>query len=151
MSHPYVIIHPNSSGTIDLKPHFAGFFGQNGKVVTPTFTLEENLGTGIFAPSINDCTLTIQATQPDAEGVYQLNVTVNDGETTFTQPFGIIITADATMDISPAWDESSIRVKSREFFTLDGKQVSSLKPHETYLMRVTDTEGHTHSAKIIKD
>ena len=151
MSHPYVIIQPNSSGTIDLKPHFAGFFGQNGKAVTPTFTLEENLGTGIFAPSINDCTLTIQATQPDAEGVYQLNVTVNDGETTFTQPFGIIITADATMAISPAWDESSIRVKSREFFTLDGKQVSSLKPHETYLMRVTDTEGHTHSAKIIKD
>ena len=38
IAHPYLIIKPNGQGTIDLRQHFAGFFGQNGMTVTPTFT-----------------------------------------------------------------------------------------------------------------
>ena len=40
MAHPYVMIQPNGSGAIDLKPYFIGFFGQNKNVVTPTFTVD---------------------------------------------------------------------------------------------------------------
>jgi hypothetical protein len=150
MSHPYLMIQPNSSGTIDLKPHFAGFYGQNGKSATPTFSLDEQ-GYGMIAPSISGSTLTIHAIQPDSQGIAYVNVTVDDGETTFTQRFGIAITADAATAISPAWHESSIQVKSREFFTLDGKKVTTLRAQETYVMRVTDIEDHTHSFKIIKN
>ena len=151
MAHPYLVIQPNTSGTIDLKAHFAGFYGQNGKSATPTFSLEDQIGYGTIVPSINGSTLTIQAIQPDTQGISYVNVTVDDGETTFTQRFGIAITADVSKAISPAWDESSIQVKSREFFTLDGKKVTTLRAQETYVMRVTDSEDHTHSFKIIKN
>jgi hypothetical protein len=39
----------------------------------------------------------------------------------------------------------------REFFTLDGRQVTTMQSHETYIMRTTDAEGHRQSVKIIKN
>ena len=92
MAHPYVMIEPNGRGTIDLSEHFAGFFGQNGKSATPTFTLDQDIENGIYAPSIDGTTLTVSATMPDTESVGVFNVTADDGETTFTQRFGVAIT-----------------------------------------------------------
>ena len=94
MAHPYIVIAPNGSGTIDLKEHFAGFFGQNGKAVTPTFSLDEDIATGTYAPSIDGTTLTVKATMPDNESIGVFNVTCTDGETTFTQRFGVAITGE---------------------------------------------------------
>ena len=149
MAHPYLVIEVNGSGTLDLKPYFAGFFGQNGKSVTPTFSLDTDMATGLYAPSIDGTTLTVKATKPDTECIGSFNVTVNDGETTFTQRFGVVITGGEQTAIRPAWSENGLNVVKREFFTLDGRQVSTLQSHEVYLMKVTDSEGRVHSVKIL--
>jgi len=152
MAHPYLAIEPNGSGTIDLKPYFIGFYGQNGKSVTPTFSLDNNMTNGVYAASIEGAALTVKAIMPNASGVYQLNVTVNDGETTFAQRFGIVITGEAQSAIQPVWSEDGMTVVKREFFTLDGRALAphaTLTPHQTYLMKVTDSEGRVHSVKIM--
>jgi hypothetical protein len=96
MAHPYIVIQPNGQGSIDLKPYFAGFYGQNGNSVTPSYSLDEGFDNGIYAPSINGSTLTVRATKPDTQFVGRFNVTVNDGETSFTQPFGVAISGQTT-------------------------------------------------------
>ena len=99
VAHPYIVIRPNGSGSIDLKPYFAGFYGQNGKHITPTFSLNDTPPTGLWAPSIDGSTLTVNAIKPDTESIGSFNVTVNDGETTFTQRFGVAITGPAVAGI----------------------------------------------------
>ena len=152
MAHPYIIITPNGSGTIDLKEHFAGFFGQNGKTVTPTFSLDKDIATGTFAPNINGTTLTVSATMPDTETIGVFNVTCTDGETTFTQRFGIAITGKAeTVGIVGADPITARDIVSREFFTLDGKRVTKMQPMEVYLMKETTSDGNTRTTKVIKN
>ena len=92
LSHPYVIIAPNSSGTIDLKEHFAGFYGQNGKAVTPTYMADflENA----FDISVDGSILTVKSFDTPCTGYCV--VEVNDGETTFMQRFGVAVTSEAT-------------------------------------------------------
>ncbi len=96
MAHPYIVIEPSGSGSIDLKPYFAGFYGQNGKSVTPTYSLDEDITTGLYAPSIDGSTLTVAATKPNTQFVGSFYVTVNDGETTFKQRFGIAAIGETT-------------------------------------------------------
>ena len=102
IAHPYIIVSPNNSGTIDVKPFFAGFYGQNDKynTVTPTFSVatESNL----FTPSVNGSVVTA-ATGPNG-GIGTILVTVNDGETTFTQRFGVAVTGTTTgiTEITPS-------------------------------------------------
>ena len=146
MAHPYVIIQPNASGTLDVKPYFAGFYGQNGKAVTPTYTVAPQ--STLLTASVNGSVVTVNATQQS--GVGTILVTVNDGETTFTQRFGVAITTDATSAIRPQTSDANPIVR-REFFTLDGRQVSQMQSHETYIMRTTDADGRQHSVKIIKN
>ena len=95
MAHPYIIMATNGEASIDLKQHFAGFYGQNGQSVTPSYTLDKQTN-GLYAPRIDGSTLTVKATKPDTQSVDWLNVTVSDGETTFTQRFGVAITGGAT-------------------------------------------------------
>ena len=161
MAHPYIVIAPDGDGTLDLKPYFAGFYGQNGKAVTPTYSLDAGLasspedganGNGVYACSINGSTLTVSATKPHTESIHSLYITVDDGETTYSQRFGLAIVGNGSEGIMPAaWSEEGMTVVKREFFTLDGRQASSLQPHEVYLMKVTDSEGREHSVKIIKN
>ena len=99
MAHPYVLIAANGSGSIDLKPHFAGFYGQNGHSVTPTYSLDEALEGGIIATSIDGSTLHVQALKPDTYSINNVNVTVSDGQTSFTQRFGVAV-VDAVTGIS---------------------------------------------------
>lgn len=146
IAHPYVMLQPNASGTLDVKPYFAGFYGQNGKTVTPTYTVAPQ-GT-LLTASVNGSVVTVNAAQQS--GVGTILVTVNDGETTFTQRFGVAITTDATSAIRPQTSDANPIVR-REFFTLDGRQVSQMQSHETYVMRTTDSDGRQHSVKIIKN
>ena len=152
MAHPYLMLQPNASATLDLKPYFAGFYGQNGKAVTPTYTVNL-LPNGVYTASVSSNILTVQAVKPDTEGVYSVDVTVDDGETTFTQRFGIAITTDAATAINGQWSmvNGQCPIVRREFFTLDGRQVSTMQSHETYIMRTTDAEGRQQSVKIIKN
>ena len=149
MAHPYVILEPNGSATLDLKPYFAGFYGQNGNGVTPTFSVDL-LPNGVYTASVEGSTMQVSAIQPNAGGIYSVNVTVADGETTFTQRFGVAITG-ATAAIHSVWSDNGVPVVKREFFTLDGCRVSSMQSHETYIMQTTDVNGLTRSVKIIKN
>jgi len=149
MAHPYVIVQPDGQGAIDLKEHFAGFYGQNGKSVTPAYIVEI-LDGSLCTASFNDQKLVVSAVGPKTSGVASLNVTVNDGTTTFTRRFGVAVTGEPTA-IQPAWSEDSIQVARREFFTLDGRSVTTMKSHEVYLMKVTDTEGNVYTMKVIKN
>ena len=95
MAHPYIMVATNGETSIDLKQHFAGFYGQNGQSVTPSYTLDKQTN-GLYAPRIDGSILTVKASKPDTQSVGWLNVTVSDGETTFTQRFGVAITGGAT-------------------------------------------------------
>jgi len=148
MAHPYVIIEPKGSATIDLKQHFAGFYGQNGKSVTPTYTADE-LDNGTFQPSFDGSVMTIKDLGSGRGYVQPFNVYVNDGETAYSQRFGVIVTGEAKTAISDVWNEDGMKVVKREFFTLDGKKVEKMQSHEVYLMQVTDSEGHQHTVKVI--
>ena len=146
MAHPYLIIEPNGQSTMDLKPYFAGFYGQNGKVVTPSYTIETE-GNGLFTATVEGSMLTIVANSQG--GVAFVPVTVNDGETTFTQRFGVAITGELSAIQTPTTDIDKIEAVKREFFTPDGHQVTALKAHGVYVMKVTDKQGTIHTAKII--
>jgi hypothetical protein len=145
MAHPYIVMEPNNEATLDLKPYFAGFYGQNGKAVTPTYTVDylENH----FSPSIDGSVLTVKSLDVPCKGFCEVNV--NDGETTFTQRFGVIVMGDATAIQKPTVDFDQIEAVKREFFTPDGRQVSALKAHGVYVMKVTDKQGSVHTAKVI--
>ena len=147
MAHPYVVVEPNGMATLDLKPYFAGFYGQNKKAVTPSYRLPDETNGGFIA-SIEGSALKIHSSS-GAQGIGRVNVTVDDGETTFTQPFGIIISGEWTAIQKPTVDFNQIEAVKREFFTSDGRQVSTLKSHGVYVMKVTDKQGTVHTAKII--
>lgn len=146
MAHPYVIIAPNSTQTIDVKPYFAGFYGQNGHAATPSYSVATT--SNLFTPSVAGSVVTAQAGA--AGGVGYIDVTVDDGETTFTQRIGVAVTGETT-GIHTVWSEDHIDVAKREFFTLDGKQVGQMRSHEVYIMKITDVKGNVHTVKIIKN
>ena len=145
MAHPYVVVEPNGLATLDLKPYFAGFYGQNKKAVTPSYRLPDETNSGFIA-SIEGSVLKLQSY---AQGIGRVNVTVDDSETTFTQRFGVIVTGDATAIPKTTVDFNQIEAVEREFFTSDGRQVSTFKSHGVYVMKVTDKQGTVHTAKII--
>ncbi len=91
MAHPYVILDLNSSTTINLKEHFIGFYGQNGKAVTPTY-IADHKEKCPFDVSIDGSLLTVMSSNTPGTGV--CFVQVNDGETTFTQRFGVAVYND---------------------------------------------------------
>ena len=94
--------------------------------------------------------LTVKATQPDTESVGRFNVTVDDGETKFTQRFGVIVTGDASAIPSVYREDADDEVVRREFFTLDGRQVRTPQTGGIYLMKVTTKTGTTRSVKVLK-
>ena len=95
MAHPYIIINPNGQGTIDLRQHFAGFFGQNGKAVEPRFTCDTQTDNGVSV-SINGSTMTVTVADFTSPTILSYPITVNDGETTFTQRFGVAVSSGTT-------------------------------------------------------
>ena len=146
MAHPYITVEPGKQGTIDLKPYFIGFYGQNKNEVTPTYTFETN--STLFTPSVNGAELTVQT--GSTAGVGTINVTVNDGGTTWTQSFGVAVTGETT-GINKVWTEEGLDIVKREFFTIGGKQVEKMNSHQVYLMRITCADGKTQTVKILKN
>ena len=123
MAHPYIMIEPNGSGSIDLLPYFAGFFGQNGNNVAPTFSLDEGWGSGLIAPHIDGTTLAVETTMPNAEGIGRINVTVSDGETTYARHFGVAVTS-GTSAIRSVGDEGVEISKETGVYDLVGRKVA---------------------------
>ena len=149
MAYPYVIVGQGATGTLDVKPYFAGFYGQNGKAVTPTYTVAPQ--STLLTASVNGSVVTVITAQQS--GVGTILVTVDDGETQWTQRFGVAVSDGPTginIPHSTFDTQHSASIVRREFFTLDGCQVTTMQSHETYIMRTTDSEGHQRSVKILK-
>ena len=94
IAHPYLIVAPNTTETIDVKPFFAGFYGQNSNYdkAMPTYTVATE--STLFTPAVNGAVVSAKANQNS--GIGTILVTVNDGETTFTQRIGIAVTGTTT-------------------------------------------------------
>ena len=148
MAHPYLIIEPNTTQQLDVKPFFAGFYGQNSNYdkTTPTYTV--NYDGTLVNTSVSGSVVNV--TSHNNGGIAVIKVTVNDGETQWTQPINVAVTGETT-GIPSVWSEDTIEVAKREFFTTDGKQVSQMQSHGIYIMKVTDTKGNIHTMKIIKN
>ena len=121
MAHPYLMIEPNGQGTIDLKPYFAGFFGQNGNSVTPTFTCDTQTDNGVSI-SITGTSMLVTVADFTSPTVLSYPITVCDGETTFTQRFGVAITGTTT----GIYEVRNKRSDERgEFYDLQGRKVTN--------------------------
>ena len=96
VAHPYIVITPGSQGSLELKPYFRGFYGQNGNSVTPAYRLEDLGDNGLWAAAVSGTTLTVSAIKPDTPCVGSFYVTADDGKTTFSQRFGIAVTNGTT-------------------------------------------------------
>ena len=140
MSHPYVVVDPAGTETVDMAEHFRGF------TKSPSYTIatdSENI-----TASISGSKVTVSG--KGAPGVGTVKVTVTDSEgTSFTQLLGVAVSG-STDGIQRIWDESKINIAKREYFTLDGKKVSKLNPQDVYIMRITDTDGNIHTTKVIR-
>ena len=121
MAHPYMIIEAGQNGEIDAKPHFAGFYGQNGNYnkVTPSYTVQTT--SSLFTPSVEGSK--IKATAGSNKGVGYINVKVNDGETTYTQRFGVAVTGSATGIQTVT---KPVTVTNDDYYDLQGRKV--IKP-----------------------
>ena len=148
MAHPYLIVEPSATKTIDVKDYFAGFYGQNSNYghVTPIYDVSTE--SHLFTPSVTGSIVSIQAKENGGVGI--VNVTVNDNETTWSQRFYVAVTGEPTA-IHSVWSEDNIEVAKREFFTIDGKQISQMQQHGVYVMKVTDTSGKVYTMKVIKN
>ena len=122
MAHPYILLKPGTNGTINLKEHFAGFFGQNGKSVTPTFTCDTQTDNGVSI-SFNGATMLVTTSDFTSPSVHSYNVTVNDGETTFTQRFGVAVSNAATTGITTITNNRE-PITGNHYYNLQGQRLS---------------------------
>ncbi len=149
MAHPYLLIEPNATKTLDLKPYFAGFYGQNGNydTVTPAYTVDNGNST-LCTATVEGSALTVKANSQG--GIGTLRVNVNDGSTQWSQSVNIAVTGQPTA-INSVWSGDHMEIVKREFFTVDGQAVSHMQSHGVYIMRATDASGHIHTVKVMKN
>lgn len=147
MAHPYLIVAPNESKTINMKPYFRGFYGFNGETSEPVYSITSN--SPLFVATVSDSIITVQAKEEGGIGMITVKITDTDGAS-FEQQLGIAITGETT-GIHTVWNEDQIEVAKREFFTLDGKKVDKFDAHNVYVMKITDTTGKVYSMKVIKN
>ena len=147
MAHPYLIVAPNESKTINMKPYFRGFYGFNGETSEPVYSISSN--SPLFVATVSDSIITVQAKEEGGIDMITVKVTDTDGAS-FEQQLGIAITGETT-GIHTVWNEDQIEVAKREFFTLDGKKVDKFDAHNVYVMKITDTTGKVYSMKVIKN
>jgi hypothetical protein len=128
MAHPYVIVGHGATGRMDVKPYFTGFYGQNANYdkVTPAYTVTAE--SSLFTTAINGSELNVVAGQNAGFGY--VNVTVDDGETQWTQRFGVAVSSAATgvqtINHTPQY-------KDPTFYDLQGRRLSELKKGGVYI------------------
>lgn len=129
MAHPYIEIEPNELGTIDVKPFFAGFYGQNTNYdkATPTYTVATE--STLFTPSVNGSQVSAQA-KADA-GVGYIMVTVNDGETQWAQRIGVAVKGVNT-GIQTLKTETA-KADNAPYYDLQGRKMDQPKKGGVYI------------------
>ena len=124
MAHPYVIVKPGEQQTLDVKPYFIGFFGQNGSSVTPTFQCDTQTDNGVSI-GFDGSSMLVTASSFTSPCILSYPITVNDGETTWSQRFGVVVTDGAT-GIHTVVNCSPVDTNS-PYYDLLGRQVQSSK------------------------
>ena len=144
LAEPHFFLEAGKEQPIDLKPYFAGMknleVSDNGPYPDNGFTWHYE-GTILYVK--------------DGFGQQLNTIHIKGTDTltgyTYVRKFNFACTPDVTaisQHLSPNTYHPIVR---REFFTLDGRQVSRMQSHETYVMRTTDADGRQQSVKIIKD
>ncbi len=140
MAHPYLVLAPGQTQTFNVAPHFRGFTNQ------PVFTVQAD--PTLCTATLADSVLTVEAGKQG--GITSLTLTVTDAEgSTFSQLLNIAVTGNPTA-ITEVFNEQTLDIAKKEFFTLDGKPVKHLESQETYLMQITEQSGKIHTVKILK-
>lgn len=128
VAHPYLLIGPGATGTLDVKPYFAGFYGQNSNYDQVTPTYEVSSASSLFTPAVNGSELKAVAGQTAGYGY--VFVTVNDGETQWTQRFGVAVSGGATgvqtIHHTPQYKEPA-------FYDLQGRRLNEPKKGGVYI------------------
>lgn len=141
MAHPYIILAPDASAPFDVSGEFCGFTN------APQFSVTSD--SDLFTASTSGSAV-IDIKAGNKTGIGHISVTVTDAEgSTYTQRFGVAVSGDAT-GISSVRDDN-YKVASRQFFTIDGQSVNDLMPHGIYIMKETDTQGNTHTSKVMRN
>ena len=113
---------------LSTQPYFAGFYGQNDNYdkATPAYTVTAE--SSLFTTAINGSELNVVAGQNAGFGY--VNVTVDDGETQWTQRFGVAVSSAATgvqtINHTPQY-------KDPTFYDLQGRRLSELKKGGVYI------------------
>ncbi len=123
MAHPYVIVASGANASFDAAPWFKGF------TKSPVYTVSSE--SNLFTAAVSGSVISINAGNASGIGVITMKVTDSEG-TTHEKRLSVAVTGDAS-GIQVPWSEADIDVAKREFFTLDGMQVSVLKQHEVYI------------------
>ena len=139
IAHPYIILMEGEAGTFDVSTEFRGF------TKSPAYTVAS--ADPSLSAAISGSTLSVK---PTSAGIFKTMVTVTDDEgSEYTQQFGVAVTRDPAA-IQTVFNEADLDIVRREFFTIDGKAVSNLNPRNTYIMRITERNGKTHTMKIVR-
>lgn len=141
IAHPYIIIETGSEGKMDVAAEFRGF------TKSPSYSIES--ADAFIGAALNGAELSVK---PTTAGVGKAIVKVTDAEgSTYTQQFGVAVTDDSSA-IQNVLNPDNLDIVKREFFTVDGKAVTSLNEDAKMLiMRITGRNGKTHTMKVLKN
>ena len=130
MAHPYIVVNANETATLDVKPFFTGFYGQNANYgnAKPTYSVATE--SSLFTPSVNGSVVTTQAKSNAGTGY--INVTVNDGETQWTQLIGVAIKGTATGIYSVRHDAVAAD-KNAPCYDLSGRRIGQPSKKGLYI------------------
>ena len=154
MAEPHLILKAGEQQQINLKELFAGF------TASPVFSFDNTSDCATLAIE-NDTLLVVSALK---NGIVKAVVKVSDAEgSTYERGMNLGITdAVPVTGIDAVQTDGSL--SSYEVYTLDGRQVTSGKAHgctvhqlplstlpsDFYILKTTDTNGHSRNYKIMK-
>lgn len=142
IAHPYIIIMEGETGKMDVSAEFRGF------TKSPSYSIEG--AEAFLAATINGTELSVK---PTTFGLGKVKVKVTDAEgSTYTQQFGVAVTRDPAA-IQSVFSEENLDIVKREFFTTDGKVVTSLNDVQNgmLIMKLTERNGKVHTMKVLKN
>lgn len=140
MAHPYIIATPNSTEKMDMAYCFRGF------TKSPVYSVTTS--SDILTASVAGSEVSVKTGENGGIGIITVKVTDSEGAT-HQKRLSVAVTGETT-GINNVWSEENIDVAKREFFTLDGKQATTFRQNDVYIMRITDKNGKVYTMKAIR-
>ncbi|MEE1317701.1 MAG: hypothetical protein U0K35_10805, partial [Prevotella sp.] len=140
MAHPYIIATPSSTEKIDMAYCFRGF------TKSPVYSVTTS--SDILTASVAGSEVSVKTGENGGIGIITVKVTDSEGAT-HQKRLSVAVTGETT-GINNVWSEENIDVAKREFFTLDGKQATTFRQNDVYIMRITDKNGKVYTMKAIR-